>query len=74
MENIRKFEIPVFCGGLLLIGIFALNAYRYEYIAQGELSNFTIRIDRLGGKSCYIPFTLYGVQLAAATLTIKQCE
>lgn len=50
----------------MLIGISALNAYRYEYIAQGELSNFTIRIDRLGGKPCYIPFTHYGAQLAAA--------
>ena len=74
MENIRHFAIFALYGGLLLIGILALNAYRYEYLAQGESSNFAIRIDRFGGKPCYIPFTPYGAQLAAATLTLTQCE
>lgn len=49
--------IPVLCVALLVLGLLVVQLLRYEYVTENHLSlPLAIRIDRLTGHVCYIPF------------------
>jgi hypothetical protein len=75
MELTFKLVIAVLCAGFLIVGLLLLQVLRYEYNTyHPDVPRFTIRIDKLNGEACFIPFSSHGKQYAQQALEIEQCK